>query len=129
MPAGPAEGGDSGRAGSGRGTAVRGTPEPSRRDREGELRITRGIGRVLGRVLARVTVTGSVPDGPVLLAVNHTALVDGPLLYGLVPRPVAFLVKAEVFRGPLGTLLRHTGQIPVRAAPCRARPCGQRSPP
>ena len=90
-----------------------------------DLRITRGIGRVLALALARVTVTGSVPDGPVLLAVNHTALVDGPLLYGQLPRPVAFLVKAEVFRGPLGALLRHTGQIPVRrgvaeTAPLRA---------
>jgi 1-acyl-sn-glycerol-3-phosphate acyltransferase len=62
-----------------------------------------------------VTVVGGVPEsGPVLLAVNHTALVDGPMIYGLLPRPVAFLVKAEVFRGPLGTLLRHAGQIPVR---------------
>lgn len=91
----------------------------------GELRITRGIGRVLAAALARVTVTGDLPDGPVLLAVNHTALVDGPLLYGLLPRPAAFLVKAEVFRGPLAALLRHTAQIPVRRgtverAPLRA---------
>jgi 1-acyl-sn-glycerol-3-phosphate acyltransferase len=77
---------------------------------------------VLGRGLARVTVAGTVPDGPVLLAVNHTALVDGPLLYGLLPRPVAFLVKAEVFRGPLGTLLRHTGQIPVRRGTVESGP-------
>lgn len=103
---------------------VRGwAPSAAARTGEGadELRVTRRI----GRVLARVTVTGEVPDGPVLLAVNHTALVDGPLLHGLVPRPVAFLVKAEVFRGPLGLLLRHTGQIPVRrgtveSAPLRA---------
>jgi 1-acyl-sn-glycerol-3-phosphate acyltransferase len=80
----------------------------------GDLRVTRAIGRGLNRALARVTVTGPPPgDGPALLAVNHTALVDGPLLYGLLPRPVAFLVKAEVFRGPLATLLRHTQQIPV----------------
>lgn len=80
----------------------------------GDLWITRGIGAVLARGLARTVVAGAVPEGAVLLAVNHTALVDGPLLYGVLPRPVAFLVKAEVFRGPLGTLLRHTGQIPVR---------------
>jgi 1-acyl-sn-glycerol-3-phosphate acyltransferase len=83
-------------------------------DRAGQLRITRWIGRELGTALARLTVTGAVPAGAVLLAVNHTALVDGPLLYGLLPRPVAFLVKAEAFRGPLGALLTHTGQIPVR---------------
>jgi 1-acyl-sn-glycerol-3-phosphate acyltransferase len=87
--------------------------------------VSRAVGRVLNRMLARVTVTGTVPAGAVLLAVNHTALVDGPLIYGVLPRPVAFLVKAEVFRGPLGTLLRRTGQIPVRrgtveSAPLRA---------
>jgi hypothetical protein len=73
-----------------------------------------GIGRVLDRALARVTVIGAVPEcGPVLHAVDHTALVNGPMLYGLLPRPVAFLVKADMFRRPLGTLLRRTGQILV----------------
>ncbi|HST67057.1 MAG TPA: lysophospholipid acyltransferase family protein [Mycobacteriales bacterium] len=109
-------GGTGGTGGTGRTGRVGGGGGGSgeRKVGVGELRITRGIGRVLAAALARVTVTGSVPEGPALLAVNHTALVDGPLLYGLLPRPVAFLVKAEVFRGPLGTLLTHTGQIPVR---------------
>jgi 1-acyl-sn-glycerol-3-phosphate acyltransferase len=93
-----------------------GAPTPA------DLRITRWIGRVLGTALCRLTITGQVPDGPVLLAVNHTALVDGPLLYGLVPRPVAFLVKAEVFRGPLGALLAHTRQIPVRRGTVESAP-------
>jgi 1-acyl-sn-glycerol-3-phosphate acyltransferase len=89
----------------------------------GELRVTRAIGRGLDRGLARITITGELPaTGPLLLAVNHTALVDGPMLYGLLPRPVAFLVKAEVFRGPLGTLLRHTGQIPVRRGTVQTAP-------
>lgn len=80
-----------------------------------ELRVTRRLGLLLSRALARTTVTGEVPGtGPALLAVNHVALVDGPLIYGVLPRPVAFLVKEEVFRGPVGALLRHTGQIPVR---------------
>jgi 1-acyl-sn-glycerol-3-phosphate acyltransferase len=52
--------------------------------------------------------------GGVLLAVNHTAYLDGPLVYGLLPRPAVFLVKAEAFRGPVGLVLRRTGQIPVR---------------
>ena len=102
----PAGGGSGGSGPAGSGTAASGA---------GELRVTRGIGRVLAAVIARVTVVGAVPAaGPVLLAANHTALVDGPMLYGLLPRPVAFLVKEEAFRGPLGTLLRHTRQIPVR---------------
>jgi Acyltransferase len=86
-----------------------------------ELRVTRAIGRGLNRGLARITVTGELPaTGALLLAVNHTALVDGPMLYGLLPRPVSFLVKAEVFRGPLGALLRHTpDRSRCAAAPSR----------
>jgi 1-acyl-sn-glycerol-3-phosphate acyltransferase len=58
----------------------------------GELRGIRAIGRVLGQVLSRITVTGEVPaTGPVLLALNHTALVDDPMVHGLLPRPVAYL--------------------------------------
>jgi 1-acyl-sn-glycerol-3-phosphate acyltransferase len=78
---------------------------------------TRVTARGLGRVLGRVTVTGldRVPDtGGVLIAVNHTALVDGPLVYGILRRPAVFLVKAEVFVGPVGLLLRRIGQVPVR---------------
>jgi 1-acyl-sn-glycerol-3-phosphate acyltransferase len=96
-----------------RGTAGPGNATGERVGRE-DLRVSRAVGRGLNRALARVTVSGEIPPGPVLLAVNHTALADGPLLYGVLPRPLAFLVKAEVFRGPLGALLRHTGQIPVR---------------
>lgn len=89
----------------------------------GDLRVTRGIGRVLNRAFARVTVAGELPPtGAVLLAVNHTALVDGPMLYGLLPRPVAFLVKAEVFRWPLAVLLRHTQQIAVRRGTAERAP-------
>ncbi|MQA01314.1 MAG: 1-acyl-sn-glycerol-3-phosphate acyltransferase [Streptosporangiales bacterium] len=52
--------------------------------------------------------------GPVLLAINHRAFLDGPVVYGVCPRPARFLVKAEMFRGPFGTLLRQVGQIPIR---------------
>ena len=95
--------------------------------RSGNGTVSRGVGRRLNRTLARVIGTGTVRAGAVLLAVNHTALVDGPLIPGVLPRPVAFLVGAEVFRGPLGPLPRRTGQIPVRrgtveSAPLRAAP-------
>ena len=40
--------------------------------------------------------------GPVVLVANHSAFVDGPLLFGLLGRRTVFLVKQEMFRGPLG---------------------------
>jgi 1-acyl-sn-glycerol-3-phosphate acyltransferase len=56
--------------------------------------------------------TGHVPpQGPVIVAANHTGVVDGPLLAIFGPRPVHALTKEEMFRGPVGPLLRITGQI------------------
>ena len=55
-------------------------------------------------------------QGPVILAVNHTHNVDGPVLMAASPRPVHFLVKREAFAGPLGTFLRGIGQVPVDRA-------------
>lgn len=52
--------------------------------------------------------------GPVVLVANHSSLLEGPLLFGMLPRTAAFLVKHELFRGPLGWFLRRIGQIPVR---------------
>jgi 1-acyl-sn-glycerol-3-phosphate acyltransferase len=49
----------------------------------------------------------------VLLAANHTGVIDGPLLVGVAPRPTHVLVKEEMFVGPLGWILRAAGQIPV----------------
>lgn len=86
---------------------------------------TRILARWLGRGLARVEVIGldRLPAaGGVLLAVNHTALVDGPLVYGVLPRPAVFLIKAEAFRGPVGALLRRIGQIPVRRGTAERAP-------
>lgn len=54
------------------------------------------------------------PSGPVLLAINHRNILDGPVVFGACPRPARFLVKAEMFRGPLGAVLRQVGQIPIR---------------
>ena len=48
-----------------------------------------------------------------LLAANHTGIVDGPILLGVAPRPSHVLVKEEMFWGPVGTVLRAAGQIPV----------------
>jgi 1-acyl-sn-glycerol-3-phosphate acyltransferase len=81
-------------------------------------------GAVAGRHIARtllcslwsVRVSGAenIPaSGPVILAPNHAGFVDAPLLMAASPRPIHTLAKKELFRGPLGWLLRGVGQIPL----------------
>ncbi|NUU19624.1 1-acyl-sn-glycerol-3-phosphate acyltransferase [Cellulomonas humilata] len=79
-------------------------------------RWARWIGRFLARVVWNTEVVGShlVPtDGPVLFAANHTGIIDGPIVLGVSPRPSHMLVKSEMFWGPVGSVLRAAGQIPV----------------
>lgn len=52
--------------------------------------------------------------GPIVVVANHSAMVDGPLLYGLLGRRSSFLIKQEMFRGPLGWILPRIGQLAVR---------------
>lgn len=52
-------------------------------------------------------------SGPVILAVNHSHNIDGPMLMGTAPRPVHFLIKKEAFVGPLDPFLRGIGQLKV----------------
>ncbi|WP_231495905.1 1-acyl-sn-glycerol-3-phosphate acyltransferase [Cellulomonas sp. HZM] len=62
----------------------------------------------------RVVGAEHVPDdGPVLLAANHTGLLDGPILLGVAPRGAHILVKEQMFVGPVGWVLRAAGQVPV----------------
>ncbi len=84
------------------------------------LREVPGWARAIGKVLAHgvwdARVVGAEhvpPTGPVLLAANHTSVVDGPLLEGITPRAVHILVKEEMFTGPIGMVLRGAQQIPV----------------
>ncbi|HVE96700.1 MAG TPA: lysophospholipid acyltransferase family protein [Pseudonocardiaceae bacterium] len=53
-------------------------------------------------------------SGPIVVVANHSAIVDGPLLYGVLGRPTSFLIKQEMFRGPLGWILPRIGQLAVR---------------
>lgn len=79
----------------------------------------RWVGAFLGRVLWHTVVIGAerVPrTGPVVLAANHTGVADGPLLFGLAPRPLHILVKEEMFHGLVGFFLRAAGQIPTDRA-------------
>jgi len=61
--------------------------------------------RVLGRE--------HIPDGPVILAGNHTGLMDGPVVIGATPRGTHFLVKQELTKGLLGKVMSAAGQVPV----------------
>ncbi|MEU8699400.1 lysophospholipid acyltransferase family protein [Streptomyces sp. NPDC091387] len=73
-----------------------------------------GIGLMYGLFRPRVLGAWRVPaSGPVILAVNHSHNVDGPMLMGTAPRPVHFLIKKEAFVGPLDPFLRGIGQLKV----------------
>lgn len=78
--------------------------------------VGRRIGTALFRSLYRCTVVDAhkVPQhAAVLLASNHTGILDGPLVLGLAPRPLHFLVKQEFFHGLPGWVLDNVGQIPI----------------
>jgi 1-acyl-sn-glycerol-3-phosphate acyltransferase len=81
-----------------------------------------GIGLMYGLWRPRVLGAWRVPaTGPVILAVNHSHNLDGPMLMGTAPRPVHFLIKKEAFIGPLDPFLRGIGQLKVdRASADRA---------
>ncbi|MET8758904.1 lysophospholipid acyltransferase family protein [Lentzea sp. NPDC004782] len=53
-------------------------------------------------------------SGGVVVVANHSSMADGPILFGVVPRRVTFLIKQEMFSGLVGYLLRKIGQIPVK---------------
>ncbi|MEV7971715.1 lysophospholipid acyltransferase family protein [Cellulomonas sp. NPDC089187] len=75
-----------------------------------------GIGKFLAHGVWNTRVLGAelVPEtGPVVLAANHVSVIDGPLLAGASPRRLNILVKEEMFHGPIGAILRASGQIPV----------------
>ena len=59
-------------------------------------------------------------QGPVIVAGNHPSFLDGPFVFILLPRPSAFLIKKEMYVGPLAWFLDLVRQIPVhRGTPDR----------
>ncbi|AVZ72211.1 1-acyl-sn-glycerol-3-phosphate acyltransferase [Streptomyces lunaelactis] len=73
-----------------------------------------GIGLMYGLWKPRVLGAWRVPAaGPVILAVNHSHMIDGPMLMGTAPRPVHFLIKKEAFVGLLDPFLLGMGQVKV----------------
>jgi 1-acyl-sn-glycerol-3-phosphate acyltransferase len=59
-------------------------------------------------------------EGPVLLAGNHSGFLDGPIVMITLRRPSSFLVKSELYKGPLKRVLTFARQIPIyRGTPDR----------
>jgi 1-acyl-sn-glycerol-3-phosphate acyltransferase len=85
---------------------------PTERGAEVGRRI--GVGLMYGLWRPRVLGSWKVPaTGPVILAVNHSHNIDGPMVIGVAPRASHFLVKKEAFVGPLGPFMRAVGQLEV----------------
>lgn len=85
-----------------------------RRDRA--IKVARWLGQHPVPRLLRMQVTGAehIPaTGPVLLVANHSAFLDGPVLFAATPREGRFLVKAELYRGSLARALSWLDQVPV----------------
>lgn len=79
-------------------------------------RVILWLARVVSQVFYRVErVGGHVPDGPVLLVVNHpNALLDPAVIWTTAGRDVRFLAKSTLFRRHImAPLVRRSGAIPV----------------
>lgn len=84
--------------------------------REWALRVLRQPAALLLRSLWRIQVHGAehVPaSGPVVLAANHVAMLDGPVLVTCTHRLTFAMAKRELFAGRLGPLLAQIGQISI----------------
>jgi 1-acyl-sn-glycerol-3-phosphate acyltransferase len=92
------------------GNAKAGGPSP----RGAEVGRRIGVGLMHGLWRPRVLGAGKVPPtGAAILAVNHSHMLDGPMVMGVSPRPTHFLIKKEAFVGPLDPFLRGIGQVAV----------------
>jgi len=88
------------------------SPVPSVKGAEVGRRI--GVGLMYGLWKPRVLGAWRVPaTGPAILAVNHSHMIDGPMVMGVAPRPTHFLIKKEAFVGPLDPFLLGIGQLKV----------------
>lgn len=77
-------------------------PAPTRRRRNILQAAVRLVVAPLARLIYRPVTDGrdNVPlHGPVILAANHLSFIDSIVIPLAAPRPVAFLAKAEYFRG------------------------------
>ncbi|URN94143.1 MAG: 1-acyl-sn-glycerol-3-phosphate acyltransferase [Candidatus Pristimantibacillus lignocellulolyticus] len=81
-------------------------------------KIFRAILRFIYRILFRINAVGTenIPaEGAVIIATNHTSLLDPPAVGILIKRQVRFMAKEELFKIPvLGMLIRSFGAYPVK---------------
>jgi 1-acyl-sn-glycerol-3-phosphate acyltransferase len=96
---------------------------------EGAIGWIHEIGRLIGRYTLRpafkVRVHGieRVPrTGPLVVIANHSTMIEPQLIFGMLPRRSAFLVKEELFVGVFGRFLLQLGQIPVKRGEVDRRP-------
>lgn len=96
---------------------------------EGSVGWMHEMGRLIGRYCFkpafRIKVHGRdrVPaTGPVVVIGNHSSMVEPGLLFGMLPRRSAFLVKDELFRGFVGWYFPKLGQIPVKRGAIDRKP-------
>jgi cytidylate kinase len=83
----------------------------------GHYRFLHGKARWLFRAMMNIEVHGwehqSEISGGAVYACNHIFGWDPPILGGMVDRQIAFLAKAELFRWPLGPMIRWVGAVPI----------------
>ena len=81
------------------------------------LRLTRFLIKCFLYTIFRLHVHGKEhfpKEGAVIVALNHKSLWDGPLAYAVLPRPMSFMAKKELFKNPiLAAILKWGGAFPV----------------
>jgi 1-acyl-sn-glycerol-3-phosphate acyltransferase len=60
--------------------------------------------------------------GPLVVIANHSSMIEPQLIFGMLPRRSAFLVKDSLFRGAFGNFLLRLGQIPVKRGEVDRKP-------
>ena len=69
---------------------------------------------IVGRLRVTVHGLGFVPGaGPAILAGNHVSYLDNYVIMTAAPRPLHFLGKAELARGPMGWFNTSLGMVPI----------------
>jgi len=79
-------------------------------------RIVRPIITILFKIFFHPTIIGkeNIPENKkIILAGNHTNILDSLLLISSTKRTIHFLAKYELTKGPLGFIFKNMGIIPV----------------